>query len=126
MASVQIGHPAHAKSSRSGLLGVPRRIPKSLVVFAAGIANVTAMNRLTVDRHGTEPSYRQLAALLRARITSGQIRPRDPLPSIAQLAEETGLARGTVRKAVGVLVDEGIAYSVPGRGTFAGPRGGSG
>ena len=25
-------------------------------------------------------------------------------------------------KAIGVLVDEGLAYTVPGRGTFASPR----
>jgi DNA-binding GntR family transcriptional regulator len=31
---------------------------------------------------------------------------------------ETGLAVGTVRKAVGVLVTEGLVYTVPGRGTF--------
>lgn len=82
------------------------------------------MNRLTVDPHGTEPSYRQLAGQLRERITSGQIPPRGPLPSITELAEETGLARGTVRKALSVLADEGLIYAIPGRGTFAGPRGG--
>lgn len=126
MASVQIGHPAHAKSSRSGLLGVPRRIGNSRIVLASGMASVSGMNRLNVDPHSTVPSYRQLAAQLRERIESGEIRPRDPLPSIAQLAEETGLARGTVRKALDVLAAEGLTYSVPGRGTFAGPRRGAG
>lgn len=108
-----------------GLPGVTYQLGKSRIVFAAGVANVCGMNRLTVDPHGTEPSYRQLAGQLRERITSGQIPPREPLPSITELAEETGLARGTVRKALGVLADEGLVYSVPGRGTFAGPRGGS-
>jgi len=32
------------------------------------------------------------------------------------------LAVGTVRKAVSVLVDAGLAYTVPGRGTFVSPR----
>jgi DNA-binding GntR family transcriptional regulator len=36
--------------------------------------------------------------------------------------QETGLAVGTVRKAVGVLVAEGLVYTVPGRGTFAAAR----
>ena len=36
--------------------------------------------------------------------------------------QDTGLAVGTVRKAVGVLIDEGLAYTVPGRGTFAAAR----
>lgn len=80
------------------------------------------MDRLRIDPHGDEPSYRQLANQLRDLIRSGQIRRRQPLPSITYIVGETGLAVGTVRKAVRVLVDEGIAYTVPGRGTFAGPR----
>ena len=48
--------------------------------------------------------------------------PREPLPSITYLTGETGLAVGTVRKAIAVLVQEGLAYTVPGRGTFAAPR----
>jgi len=71
-----------------------------------------------IDQHAPEPSYLQLAAILRARITSGELRKRDPLPSITYMVGETGLAVGTVRKAVGVLVTEGLVYTVPGRGTF--------
>lgn len=82
---------------------------------------VTGMT-VEIDTHGPEPSYRQLAAVLRGRIESGQIGPREPLPSITYLVNETGLAVGTVRRAIGVLVDEGLAYTVPGRGTFAKPQ----
>lgn len=77
---------------------------------------------MEIDIHAPEPSYLQLAALLRARITSGELGPRDPLPSIKTLTQETGLAVGTVRKAIGVLVDEGLAYTVSGRGTFVRPH----
>jgi GntR family transcriptional regulator len=76
-----------------------------------------------IDPHAPEPSYQQLATILRARIKSGEIGPREPLPSITYLVGETGLAIGTIRKAIGVLVDEGLAYTVPGRGTFATPEG---
>ncbi len=64
----------------------------------------------------------QLAAQLRARIQSAEIGPRQALPSITYLTGETGLAVGTVRKGIAVLVEEGLAYTVPGRGTFASPR----
>jgi GntR family transcriptional regulator len=80
---------------------------------------------MQIDPHAPEPSYQQLAALLRAQIESGELGPRDPLPSITRMVQETGLAVGTVRKAVGVLVDEGLAYTVPGRGTFVSPAAGS-
>jgi GntR family transcriptional regulator len=85
------------------------------------VATVPAV--IKIDLHSPVPSYQQLASILRERIRSGQIPPRSPLPSITMLTGETGLAVGTVRKAIGVLVSEGIAYTVPGRGTFAGkPR----
>lgn len=81
-----------------------------------------AVERLRIDPHGDEPSYIQLANLLREAIRSGQIRSRQQLPSISHITGETGLAIGTVRKAIRVLVDEGLAHTVPGRGSFAGPR----
>ncbi len=77
---------------------------------------------LVINPHAPEPSYRQLASQLHAMIESGAIGPREPLPSITYMVQETGLAVGTVRKAVAVLVDAGLAYTVPGRGTFASPR----
>jgi GntR family transcriptional regulator len=83
------------------------------------MVSLMIMDRLEIDRHAPEPSYRQLAAQLRARIESGQIPPREALPSITYLVQETGLAVGTVRKAIALLVQEGYAYTVPGRGTFA-------
>ena len=57
-----------------------------------------------------------LHGLLRERIQSGEI--TDMLPSIMELTEETGLAVGTVRRAIGVLADEGLVVTQPGRGTF--------
>jgi GntR family transcriptional regulator len=74
---------------------------------------------LTVDIHAPEPSYQQLADRLRDAIQAGEIGPRGALPSITYLVQSTGLAVGTVRKAVRVLIDEGRVYVVPGRGTYA-------
>jgi DNA-binding GntR family transcriptional regulator len=77
------------------------------------------LNHIAVDLHSPEPSYQQVARQLRERITSGEIGPREPLPSITRIVQETGLAVGTVRRAIDVLVKEGYAYTVPGRGTYA-------
>lgn len=60
--------------------------------------------------------YQQLAAILRQRITSGEIKGR--LPSERALMQEHGLAQGTVRRALGVLVDEGLITKVQGLGSF--------
>lgn len=77
---------------------------------------------MEIDTHSEVPSYLQLAAILREMISSGEIAHRQPLPSISTLRQETGLAVGTIRHAIQVLVDEGTAYIVAGRGTYAGPR----
>jgi GntR family transcriptional regulator len=69
-----------------------------------------------IDATSPEHPYLQLAGLLRADIKSGKITSQ--LPSITMLTEETGLAVGTVRRAINILVKEGLVETVPGRGTF--------
>jgi GntR family transcriptional regulator len=69
-----------------------------------------------IDETSPEHPYVQLAALLRADIESGKI--TNQLPSITKLTEETRLAVGTVRRAINILVQEGLVETVPGRGTF--------
>lgn len=75
-----------------------------------------------IDHEGPVPVYQQLAAILREQITSGKLRPNRPIPSITTLVQEYGLARGTVVKAVQLLVDEELVYPVRGRGMFVKER----
>ena len=77
---------------------------------------------LAIALRSRAPSYRQLAGKLRAAIESGEIAPGEPLPSLSYLVQETGLAGNTVRKAIGVLADEGLVVTVQGRGTYAALR----
>jgi GntR family transcriptional regulator len=77
---------------------------------------------MTVDPDAPEPPYRQLAALLRAEIESGQRPSRSRLPSINQLANDHGLATATVVKALRVLKDEGLITGTAGHGTFVAER----
>lgn len=86
-----------------------------------GMATLACMP-IKIDLHSREPSYLQLAAILRARIESGEIVPGEPVPSITFLVQETGLAVGTVRKAIKVLSDECLVVTVPGRGSFVTER----
>lgn len=62
------------------------------------------------------PAYRQLADILRAQIERGDYDVK--IPSEPTLTQRYGVARGTVRKAIAVLQDEGLVITVPGRGTF--------
>lgn len=58
--------------------------------------------------------------MLRERIAGGEI--TSVLPSLTDLTQETGLAPNTIRRAVKILRDEGLVYTVPGRGTFVRPQ----
>jgi GntR family transcriptional regulator len=87
----------------------------------ASMATLARMS-IKIDLRSREPSYLQLAAILRGRIQSGEIGPEEALPSITFLVQETGLAVGTVRKAIKTLADEGLVVTVPGRGSFATKR----
>jgi len=71
---------------------------------------------MKIDESSPESAYLQLAARLREGIVSGEIASQ--LPSITELSEETGLAVGTVRRAIEILIQEHLAQAVPGRGTY--------
>lgn len=75
-----------------------------------------------IDRDAPDPPYLQIAAILRARITSGELPPGTRLPSVAGLIAEYGVARTTARKALRVLAGEGLARVVPGWGTYTASR----
>jgi GntR family transcriptional regulator len=62
--------------------------------------------------------YGWLAATLRARITQGEWVPGTALPAEAALAREHGVALGTLRQALALLVAEGLLERHHGRGTF--------
>jgi GntR family transcriptional regulator len=77
--------------------------------------------RETVDPQSATPVYVQLADILRARIESGQLIPDRPVPSESQLQQEFGVARGTARKAIAVLREQGLVVTVKGRGSYVSP-----
>lgn len=73
---------------------------------------------MEIDHAGEVPAYLQLAAILRTQIQSGELRPRQPIPSKRTLVERYEIARGTVDKAVTVLKSEGLIITVPGKGLY--------
>jgi DNA-binding GntR family transcriptional regulator len=77
--------------------------------------------RQSVGPDSATPVYVQVAEILRSRIESGQLLPDRPVPSEAQLQQEFGVARGTARKAIALLRDEGLVVTVQGRGSYVNP-----
>ncbi len=70
----------------------------------------------TSEAGGTR--YSQLANTLREKIYSKEWAPHTLIPSEHMLMKESGLSRGTVRRAIKVLVDEGLLVQRHGKGTF--------
>jgi GntR family transcriptional regulator len=71
-----------------------------------------------IDLRSAVPAYRQLANIIRAQIESGGLAHDRPVPSETTLVQEYGVARGTVRRAIEVLREEGLVVTVQGRGTY--------
>lgn len=62
--------------------------------------------------------YGSLASTLRGHIMRGEWAPGSAIPAETQLAKSCGVALGTMRQAISVLVGEGLLERVHGRGTF--------
>ena len=73
---------------------------------------------MTPNRNAGKPRYVVLSDELRDGIREGKWVPGDLLPSEAQLCLQFGVSRGTVVKAIDVLLAEGLLQRRQGVGTF--------
>jgi GntR family transcriptional regulator len=71
--------------------------------------------------HSLIPRYYQLKEILEKRIQSGEFQPGDQFLTDEELCREYGLSRGTVRRAVDLLVEDHWLRRQQGRGTFVIP-----
>jgi GntR family histidine utilization transcriptional repressor len=65
-----------------------------------------------------KPRYQQLKELIITRISSGELRPSDRVPSENELVESMSVSRMTANRALRELTDEGYVERIAGRGTF--------
>jgi DNA-binding GntR family transcriptional regulator len=74
-----------------------------------------------VDRRSHEPSYTQLVNIIKEQVASGDLRAGDRLPSESQLCKYHRVSPMTVRRAINILVEQGVVIAEQGRGTFIKP-----
>jgi GntR family transcriptional regulator len=77
------------------------------------VAKSNAQSR-TFARQG----YREIAAIIQDWARMGRYRPGDRIPTEAELCASFGVARVTIRRALAVLVQDGMLETRQGAGTF--------
>ena len=75
-----------------------------------------------IDPASDRAVYRQIADNLRHEIESGVYGPGTQLPSESQIMTEYSVSRVTARRALGVLVTDGLVIAEHGRGWFVRQR----
>lgn len=65
-----------------------------------------------------KPRYQQLKEMIIERISAGELKPQDRVPSENELVESMNVSRMTANRALRELNDEGYVERVAGRGTF--------
>lgn len=71
-----------------------------------------------LDRNSPTPLYAQIEDAIRNSIDGGEWASYDRIPSESALTELFGVSRMTVHGVLNTLVDDGVLYRVPGKGTF--------
>lgn len=64
------------------------------------------------------PIYQQLVDKIRAAVKAGTLETGTQLPTVQELSDRLGVARGTIKRAYDELEYEGIIEKIRGRGTF--------
>ena len=79
--------------------------------------------QIVIDIENPNPPFAQLIEQIKQAVSSGQLGPGDPLPSIRQLANDLEINNKTVAKAYRLLERDSVIQSRGYRGTFVHPDG---
>lgn len=72
----------------------------------------------TIDLTSRTPIYEQIYFKIIELVIKGSLKENDQIPSVRNLAKDTGVNPNTVTKAYQELERNGIIYSLTGRGSF--------
>ncbi|MDY4414775.1 MAG: GntR family transcriptional regulator [Ruminococcus sp.] len=72
----------------------------------------------TIDLTSRTPIYEQIYFKIIELVIKGSLKENDQIPSVRNLAKDTGVNPNTVAKAYQELERNGIIYSLMGRGSF--------
>jgi GntR family transcriptional regulator len=75
----------------------------------------------SLDPASRIPLHVQFASAMQAKISSGEWKTGDSIPSERVLMQQAGISRATVRQALNALANSGSIERIHGRGTFVKP-----
>ena len=73
---------------------------------------------MEIDKKSGTPVYEQVMKNVIAQVLSGELKPGDRVPSVRQLARRLGVNPNTIQKSYAILLENGILYSMKGKGDF--------
>ena len=74
--------------------------------------------KIIINSSSMVPIYEQIMDQIKARITDGDLKENDILPSVRTLAKELKISALTVKKAYDNLEQDGFTVTVHGKGTY--------
>ena len=74
--------------------------------------------QIIINHSSMIPIYEQIMDQIKARITAGDLKESDILPSVRTLAKDLKISALTVKKAYDNLEQEGFTVTVHGKGTY--------
>lgn len=74
--------------------------------------------QISIQSLSMQPIYEQIVGQLKNAIINGELTQGSILPSVRALAKELDISALTVKKAYGILEQEGFIVIVHGKGTF--------
>jgi GntR family transcriptional regulator len=75
-----------------------------------------------LNKNDFAPLYIQLQRILKERIMKGEYKQDELIPSETEMMKAFQTTRGTVRKAISQLVNEGLVQQIRGKGTYVNLR----
>ena len=76
------------------------------------------VNNSHIKKDCPTPIYMQVVDYLRENIASGAWEQASKIPSEVELMSTLGVSRGSIKKAISKLVDEGLLEQIQGKGTY--------
>lgn len=76
------------------------------------------VNNSHIKKDCPTPIYMQVVDYLRENIASGAWEQASKIPSEVELMSTLGVSRGSIKKAISRLVDEGLLEQIQGKGTY--------